>query len=59
MLEGNLYSGRLAIVSMFCLKEVAGGGMAGGGRAYNPLLRYVTFSARLLKVMTDWVQALV
>ena len=58
MLEGNLYSGRLAIVSMFCLKGVAGGGWR-GGRAYNPLLRYVTFSARLLKVMTDWVQALV
>ena len=58
MLEGNLYSGRLAIVSMFCLKGVAGGD-GGGGRAYNPLLRYVTFSARLLKVMTDWVQALV
>ena len=31
MLEGNLYSGRLAIVSMFCLKGVAGGGDGGGG----------------------------
>ena len=55
VLEGNLYSGRLAIVRMFCLKEVAGEG------AYNRLLQYLTFLAKVLKykVMTDWVQALV
>ena len=56
MLEGNLYSWRLAIVCTFCLKEVAEGG---GWGAHNRLLWYVNFLARVLKVMTDWVQALV
>ena len=35
---------------------MAGGGVGGG--AYHRLLRYVSILARLLNVMTDWVQVL-
>ena len=65
MLEGGLYSGRLIIVCSFCLKEdcsITGGFIsagAGGGGVHNRLLRYVSFLATVLTLVTDWVQALV
>ena len=43
---------------LYVLFKGSGGG-GGGGGAYNRSSRYVNFSARALKVMTDWVQALV
>ena len=46
-----LFKGRLLYIT--------GGLISGGEGAYNRLLRYLSFIARVLKVMTDWVQALV
>ena len=41
---------------MYVLFKGSGGG---GGGAFKRFLRDVNFLARVLKVMTDWVQALV
>ena len=46
-----LFKGRLLYIT--------GGLISGGEGAYKRLLRYLSFIARVLKVMTDWVQALV